>query len=135
MQSSGDQRLRPRQRLKLHNEFDQVFAARRSRGDEVLVVYVAENELGWSRLGIITSKRVGPAVKRNYARRKIREAFRKLKAELPPGLDIICIAKASAASRATDVGRSLHHLVWRAAGIKVKPEAGSKPRRDSRPGS
>ena len=61
--------------------------------DALLIVYVAANGLAWSRLGISVSKRVGKAVQRNYVRRRIREAFRSMKADLPTGLDIVCIAR------------------------------------------
>ena len=42
------------------------------------VVYVQKNEVGISRLGVVASKRVMPtAVSRNFAKRLVREAFRR----------------------------------------------------------
>lgn len=43
---------------------------------EFFVLKAIPNGLPFSRIGIITSKRVGCAVKRNWARRVIREIFR-----------------------------------------------------------
>ena len=45
------------------------------------------------RLGLITSRKVGKAVLRNTAKRRLREIFRTNKHKLTPGLDIIFILK------------------------------------------
>jgi ribonuclease P protein component len=50
------------------------------------------------RLGLITSKKVGCAVCRNRAKRRLREIFRTNKHKLTPGLDIIFILKPQIAS-------------------------------------
>jgi ribonuclease P protein component len=49
------------------------------------------------RLGITTSRRVGPAVTRSLVKRRIREWFRRHRGELPVGRDIVVIARASMA--------------------------------------
>jgi ribonuclease P protein component len=48
------------------------------------------------RLGITTTKRLGPAVVRNRARRLVREAFRRGELALPPGIDLVVIPKTAA---------------------------------------
>lgn len=63
-----------------------------------------------SRLGIITTRRLGPAVTRSRARRLIREAFRVLKNDLSEPLDLVVIARrsivdASASRVASDLQR------------------------------
>ena len=50
------------------------------------------------RLGLVTSKKVGNAVCRNRAKRRLREIFRTNKHKLTPGLDIIFILKPQIAS-------------------------------------
>ena len=115
MTTSGDQRFRRSERLRLRKDFARVFAAKCSQADGALVVYVARNDLEWSRLGLSVSKRVGKAVRRNYVRRRIREAFRTQKGELPKGLDIICVARTKAADARCELAHSFRTLVVRAA--------------------
>lgn len=56
---------------------------------------MAENHLHRPRLGVITTKRVGKAVRRNRVKRLLREFFRHHKGNLPPK-DIVIIAKQGA---------------------------------------
>ena len=84
-----NQRFRKHERLRLRTDFERVYGERCSASDDILIVYVATNDFSWSRLGLSVSKRVGNAVQRNYVRRKIREAFRTNKCDLPCGFDII----------------------------------------------
>lgn len=52
---------------------------------------------GLTRLGLTVSTKVGPSVVRNRIRRRLRELFRVRKASLPRGLDMVFIARSSAA--------------------------------------
>jgi len=113
-----DLRFRKRERLRKRSDFARVYAARRAASDPFLVVYVLENGLTWSRLGLSVGKRVGGAVRRNRIRRRLREAFRKNKADLPTGLDIICVAKPAANTEEAVLARSLRDLAARAVSIQ-----------------
>ena len=96
-----------------------------------MVVYVAPNDLGWSRLGLSVNKRIGNAVRRNYVRRRIREAFRTQKDVLPKGLDIICVVQPKAAKRGFNLAASLRKLVGEAS----RGLARKRDRRSARRGS
>jgi ribonuclease P protein component len=90
MQQRRQQRFRPWQRLHLQRDFRRILRRRCVVSDDCLVVYVDSNGLGWSRLGIRASRRVGTAVVRNRLRRLVREAFRLRQDRLPVGLDVLC---------------------------------------------
>jgi ribonuclease P protein component len=91
---ASNERLPSWQRIKRRADF---LSAQRRGGratSECLVVYVTRNDLGYARLGLTTSRKVGNAVVRNRWRRLLREAFRLHKAELPRAHDIVVIVKA-----------------------------------------
>jgi ribonuclease P protein component len=82
-----------------------------------------------ARLGIVASRKVGNAVARNRAKRLIREAFRRHAARMPPGLDLVVIARPGLeqldlATVASELGAALPRLVRRlrppAAGTKLR---------------
>lgn len=65
------------QRLKTADEFSSVFIFRKTRYTPYFKIHFKPNELGYSRLGLIVSKKIHKrAVKRNYMKRLIRELFR-----------------------------------------------------------
>ncbi len=112
-----DSRYRKHERLRRRSDIARVFANRCSASDDVLIVQVAPNDLEWSRLALSVSRRIGNAVCRNFVRRRIREAFRTCKGELPRGLDVVCIARPAAKDSRRDVARSLCSLLGR---LKVR---------------
>ncbi len=65
---------------------------------EPLLALALRNELGQTRLGITVSSKVGIAVVRVRIRRRLRELFRKRRAKLPVGVDLVLIARSQAAS-------------------------------------
>ena len=111
----SDRRLRSAERLRTSGEIARVFSNKTSAADDALVVHLSDNGLSWSRLGVITPKRVGNAVRRNAVRRRIREAFRNNKGTLPKGVDIICVARAGAGEARENLEESVLLLTARAA--------------------
>jgi ribonuclease P protein component len=87
-----DNGFQKRVRLMRAGEFDRVFAARNSVSDRWIVLYGAANELGYPRLGLAVSRRVGGAVQRNRWKRLVREAFR-LTQQTLPSVDVVCVPR------------------------------------------
>ena len=73
-------------------------ARRKSWAHPLLVLYVAPNAGGPTRVGIVVGRRVGKAVARNRVKRRIREAVRARYAALPAGLDLVWIARPDSAT-------------------------------------
>lgn len=118
--ADSGQRFRKDQRLRCSTEFARVFESKHTSANDRLVVHLSKNGLTRSRLGVIVSRRVGNAVRRNAIRRRIREAFRKNRDVLPSGYDVICIAKPCAGILARDVAESFCTLVVKAAKKAVR---------------
>ena len=71
---------------------------RRTMGDHyMLFARRAEDEAAPARLGVTVSRKVGGAVLRNKVKRWIRESCRRMQADLPAGLDLVVVARPSAA--------------------------------------
>lgn len=85
------------QRLRRTAEY-QVVRARGSRIDcgtflFSLLLFEREERSPVRRLGVIASKRVGDAVRRNRAKRRLREVFRLNQEQLPLNCDVVLIAR------------------------------------------
>ncbi len=76
-----------------NRDFRRLYARGKSFVHPLLVTYCLKNRTGRRRYGITVSVKVGGAVTRNRAKRVIREAFRLLSPDVPPGWDIIFVAR------------------------------------------
>lgn len=108
-----DNRFPKEMRLRKQAEFDRVYKARVFAADEVLIVNGVANDLGHPRLGLSISRKVGNAVMRNRWKRRIREAFRLSKAQLPTGVDLVVRPQKGAEPDFHAIARSLPALAAR----------------------
>ena len=83
--------------LKKNHEFRRLYQKGASAVAGSMVLYCRKNRLGHNRLGITVSVKLGNAVKRNRARRRLREVFRLAGPDLRQGYDIILVARSRAA--------------------------------------
>ncbi len=80
-----------------------------------------------SRLGAVTSRKIGNAVARNRARRLLREAFRLHQDALPSPVDLVLVARASIVGKKfSDVERDYLSALHR-AGLLKPNESGATP--------
>lgn len=62
----------------------------------------AQPDPGAARLGLVVSKKVGGAVRRNRVKRTCREAYRTMAPLVPPGVDLVLIARTGADALGTE---------------------------------
>ena len=79
--------------IKENRTFRQIYRRGRSAVTPFLVLYCRPNRLGRNRLGITVSTKLGGAVVRNRARRRLREVFRLAQPDLRTGYDVILVAR------------------------------------------
>ncbi len=79
--------------LKENYEFRRMYRKGQSGVDRCMVVYCRKNRLGRNRYGFTVSVKVGKAVVRNRARRRLREVCRLNEDKLTKGWDILVVAR------------------------------------------
>ena len=82
-----------RERLAKRPQFERVKnRGHKHRIETFCTVFFLPNGLDKKRLGVIVSKKMGNAVARNQAKRKIREIFRHIKNQIEPAMDVVVIS-------------------------------------------
>ena len=85
--------LTPQERITKKKDFIFLYKkGNRYRGRYFNLIYLS-NDLNFSRMAVVVSKKVGGAVERNRIKRRLRTLFRRNKQILPSPLDIICVVK------------------------------------------
>lgn len=84
--------------LKKNYQFQHVYREGKSYANKYMVMYLVENNSEKNRLGICVSKKVGNSVVRHRITRLIRESYRLHENIFNSGLDIVVVARKSAAS-------------------------------------
>jgi ribonuclease P protein component len=78
-----------KERLVSNRQFKAILARNLCVSNNLLTLYMAENDCGYARLGVSVSKSCGCAVVRNYLKRLLREAFRQSRDRIPGGFDYL----------------------------------------------
>ena len=111
--------------LKLNHEFRRLYNKGKSAVSPYFVVYCRKTGRKESRFGITTGVKLGKAVKRNFARRRIRALYRTNEGKFIPGYDIVVVARTRAIhGRYADLERSFLQLMRRLA---IIPSREDKP--------
>jgi ribonuclease P protein component len=93
-------------RLRLNADFQRVRQKGKSWANRLMVLCALPNDLEYSRFGFAASKRIGKAVVRNRARRRMREAVRLRRVVMSEGWDMVFIA------RSPIVGATYPEIAW-----------------------
>ena len=84
-------RFPPASRLRRRSDFTGVFDAGIKKHGRLMSVFLLSGAEGRPRIGIAASKKLGGAVERNLAKRRMREVFRL--GATPSGIDIVVIPR------------------------------------------
>jgi ribonuclease P protein component len=87
------ERFTKARRVRRRGEFQRVFDLSLRTKGRYFTVLVAPNDAGTTRLGIVASRKLGDAVRRNRAKRLIREVFRHTAAPNGRGMDVVVIPR------------------------------------------
>jgi len=116
-------------RFRLHRSGDiqRVRRTGKSYAHPLLVLVAARSGERGKRLAVTASKRLGGAVERNRARRRIREAARPLVESLSEGWDLLLVARSGAVTAPfQDLADAVRVLLAR-AGVTASDD-GTEPR-------
>jgi len=108
-------------------EFQRLYKRGTSVVCAYFVIYARRNGTNSNRLGITASKKIGGAVQRNRARRRLKELYRTNLHRLQKGFDIVIVARASAVTAEFDA--LLRSYFWATRKVGVLDDGG-KPRND-----
>lgn len=98
--------------LRRNNEFVRAYTRGKAHVHSQLVVYVNKNRLGFTRIGITASKKVGGAVVRNRAKRVLRAAIAEVLPLNVGAYDIVFVARGQTAKcKSWQVAESIKKLL------------------------
>ena len=97
--------------LKKNRQFQSVYKNGKSYANKYLVMYMWENGTDRNRTGVSVSQKVGNSVVRHRVTRLVRESYRLREAMFNSGLDIVVVARKTAASVGySQIEEALLHL-------------------------
>ena len=86
--------LEKKYRIHQEMQYKKIFSGGKKLVGRYMVLLYMRNGLDFSRIGIITSKKVGKAHERNFARRRMRAFSRENFSSIKEGYDMVLIARA-----------------------------------------
>ncbi len=111
--------MQARFRLRRSSDFARLREEGQTRRHPLVVLSFGANNLDHNRYGVIASRRLGNAVRRNRARRLLREALRHQHPHISPGYDIVLIARHAIVGEAfANVNDAVYRLLGRARLLK-----------------
>jgi len=109
------------QRVRRRGEFQRVFDSGWKVSSRFFTLVLAPGATPTPRLGIVASRKLGDAVRRNRAKRLIREIFRHLETEPGPSVDVVVIPRRELFDAPyADLERDFR-AVWRRGRARVRP--------------
>ncbi|WP_242111721.1 ribonuclease P protein component [Luteimonas aquatica] len=119
--------LPPQARVRARADFDRIFQQGRRTASPLFALHVCEDAQP-ARLGLAVSRKVDPhAVGRNRIKRVLRDTFRRVRAQLPPGGYVVVARPPAAKSDNPALRAALLQLLRRAGALPASPGGGTIP--------
>ncbi|HNX28214.1 MAG TPA: ribonuclease P protein component [Syntrophomonadaceae bacterium] len=80
-------------RIRKSQQYNNVYQNGGKFASKCLILFILENKSGINRYGIVTSKKIGNAVTRNKARRRLQALIYENRIELKQGYDIVLVCR------------------------------------------
>jgi len=119
-------------RLRRPNQFQRVRREGRTVHHHLLLLNFAASRRKQTRCGFVVGKRIGKAVERNRAKRRVREAVRLVMEHISPGTDLVFVIRTADVNNVPFTGlQSVVKSLLRRAGLWCDPPLSAEaPSRD-----
>lgn len=113
--------------LRNKKDFSRLYNKGKSAGSKYVVLFYIKNDLPYIRRAFLASKKVGNSVRRNRARRLMKESYRKISDRIEDGYDILFIARNNINdTKCQNVEKSMREVLKKAKLLKLKSSLGEK---------
>ncbi len=113
-------------RISRRSEFQKIYQEGRSHANRIAVLYVLKAKGDTPRVAVAAGRKLGNAVVRNRAKRRLREAIHQLWDRIVPGTQLLLIARAGCLEAPFDtIIQKLKELLER-AGVAAAAQEGDR---------
>jgi len=111
--------------LRRKSDFERAYNKGKAFGERYIILFVKNNNLPYNRVAFLASKKVGNSVKRNRARRLMKESYREIKKSVAEGYDMVFVARKTINDlKCQDVKKSMEAAVKKTEALKRNDLAG-----------
>ncbi len=109
--------LNKEHRINKKKEYNNIYKKGKKIPGKYMVVFIIKSEREYSRYGFVTSKKVGNAVKRNRAKRRLRTVIYRNMSDIKDSVDVVIVARTAINEASWDDLNSEYIRVMRKAGL------------------